>query len=179
MNDIYGQEGIEYVFEPYLKGKNGIRQIDMSVDGSITNEYIAEEAISGSDVVLTIDANLQRITEKALEDTINGIRNGEYGSRYPADAGAIVVMDVGTGEVLSMASYPDFEPGAFVGGIKQDVWNYYNAQENNTPIINRSIAGAYAPGSTFKMVTATAALETGEVRNKRKSKRYRSIPKRT
>ena len=91
MTDIYGQSGIEYVFEPFLKGTNGIKQIDMSVDGSTVGEYISEEAISGSDVVLTIDANLQRITEQALENTINGIRNGEYGGKkYPADAGAIV-----------------------------------------------------------------------------------------
>ena len=81
MNDIYGQEGAEYVFESFLKGKNGKKQIDMSVDGSIVDEYIAEEAVSGSDVVLTIDANLQAITEKALIDTINNIRDGEYGTR--------------------------------------------------------------------------------------------------
>lgn len=82
MNDIYGQTGVEYVFEPYLKGKNGIKQIDMSVNGEIVNEYVSEEAVSGSDVVLTIDANLQRITEQALEDTINNIKNGEYGTRF-------------------------------------------------------------------------------------------------
>lgn len=75
MNDIYGQTGIEYVFEPYLKGQNGIKQIDMSVDGSIANEYIEKEAIAGSNVVLTIDANLQKITEDALVNTIDGIRN--------------------------------------------------------------------------------------------------------
>ena len=168
MNDIYGQTGVEYVFEPYLKGKNGIKQIDMSVNGEIVDEYVSQEAISGSDVVLTIDANLQDITEKALKDTINNINNGEYGSRYPADAGAIVVMDVNSGDVLAMASYPDYEPSAFVGGISLDKWNYYTAKENNTPLMNRAIAGTYAPGSTFKMVTATAALQEGEVTTKEK-----------
>ncbi len=163
MNDIYGQTGIEYVFEPYLKGKNGIRQIDMSVDGSIVDEYIEKEAVAGSDVVLTIDANLQKITEKALEETINKVKNGGYGKPYDANAGAIVVMDVNTGEVLSMASYPNYEPSAFVGGISNDLWKSYNAKENNNPLINRAISGTYAPGSTFKMVTATAALETGNV----------------
>ncbi|MCI9365110.1 MAG: hypothetical protein HFJ54_00250 [Clostridia bacterium] len=168
MNDIYGQTGIEYVFEPYLKGKNGIKQIDMSVDGSIANEYIEEEAIAGSSVVLTLDANLQRITEQALENTINGIRSGEYGKKYEADAGAIVVMDVNSGDVLAMASYPDFDPNSFVGGINQDVWKAYNAKENRVPLMNRAIAGAYAPGSTFKMVTAITALQTGEVSIKEK-----------
>ena len=75
MSDIYGQTGVEYVFEKYLKGKNGVKQIDMSVDGEIVSEYVSEEATQGSDVVLTIDANLQSITEQALENTINNIRN--------------------------------------------------------------------------------------------------------
>ncbi len=96
------------------------------------------------------------------------MENMEHGSKYPADAGAIVVMNVGTGEVLSMASYPDFEPSAFVGGISQETWDYYRAEENNVPIMNRAIAGAYAPGSTFKMVTATAALQSGNVTAKEK-----------
>lgn len=75
MSDIYGQTGIEYVFEEYLKGTNGTKQIDMSVDGEIVDEYVEEEAVQGSNVVLTIDANLQAVTEQALEDTINNIRN--------------------------------------------------------------------------------------------------------
>ena len=65
INDMIGKTGIQYVFEEYLKGTDGIRQLDMAVDGTITEEYISKEAISGSDVILTIDANLQAITEKA------------------------------------------------------------------------------------------------------------------
>ena len=164
MSDIYGQAGIESVFESYLRGTNGIRQIDMSVNGEIVNEEIAEEAVAGSDVVLTIDANLQTITEKALEETINNIRNGAYNNKkYDANAGSIVVMDVASGEILSMASYPDFEPTSFVGGISKEKWNEYNSEENHNPLINRAIYGAYAPGSTYKMVTAVAALQTGAV----------------
>lgn len=169
MTDIYGQTGIEYAFEPYLKGTNGIKQIDMSVDGSIANEYVEEEAISGSDVVLTIDANLQAVTEKALRETIEGIRNGSFGGKkYDANAGAIVVMDVRSGEVLAMASNPDFEPGAYVGGISQETYNRYMAKESNNPLVNRAISGSYAPGSTFKLVTATSALQTEKVTVKEK-----------
>ncbi len=162
MSDIYGQTGIEYIFENYLKGKNGIKQIDMSVDGSIVNEYVSEEAIQGSDVVLTIDANLQAITEQALENTINDIRNGVHGSskQYDADAGAIVVMDVHSGEVLAMASYPDYDPSVWVGGISQAK---YDELKQNDALFNRAIAGTYAPGSTYKMVTALAALQTEAV----------------
>src|SRR5699024_10492396 len=105
MNDIIGKTGIEYVFEEYLKGKNGTKQIDMAVDGTTTAEYTAKEAVAGADVVLTIDANLQKITETALEANINKIASGGFGQRFDAKAGACVVMDVNTGEVLAMASY--------------------------------------------------------------------------
>lgn len=169
MTDIYGQTGVEYAFEPYLKGTNGVKQIDMSVDGSIANEYVEEEAVSGSDVVLTIDANLQAVTEKALKETIEGIRNGNFGGKkYDANAGAIVVMDVKSGEVLAMASNPDFDPGAYVGGISQETYNMYMAPESNTPLVNRAISGSYAPGSTYKLVTATSALQSEKVTVKEK-----------
>ncbi len=162
MTDVYGQNGIEFVFESYLKGKNGIKQIDMSVDGNVVSEYNEKEAISGSNVVLTIDANLQAATEKALE---NAIVNSESLDKRAKDAsaGAIVTMNVKTGEILSMASYPDFEPGQWVGGIDKSVWNSYNSEENNSPLINRAIYSTYAPGSTYKMVTAVASLQTGNV----------------
>ena len=114
-NDIIGKTGIEYALEEYLKGKNGIKQIDMSVDGTTTAEYISEEAISGSDVVLTIDANLQRVTESALANNIQKIASGGFGKSYDAKAGACVVMNVNSGEILAMASYPDYNPEDFVG----------------------------------------------------------------
>ena len=167
MSDIYGQTGVEYVFESYLKGKNGTKQIDMSVDGGIVSENTSVEALQGSDVVLTIDANLQAITEKALKNTINDIRNGTYGehNKYDATAGAIVVMNVNSGEVLSMASYPDYDPNIWVGGIKQE--EYDSLKETNA-LFNRAISGTYAPGSTYKMVPAVAALQTGAVTIKEK-----------
>ena len=163
LNDRIGKTGIEYIFEPYLKGKNGIKQIDMAVDGSITGEEVVEEAISGNDVVLTIDGNLQKITEDALKTNIEKIRNGGYGKAYEANAASAVVMNVKTGEVLSMASFPNFEPQLFVDGISQEKYNEYTSKEANSPFLNRSISSVYAPGSTFKMVTALASLETGAV----------------
>ena len=163
MNDEFGRTAIESLFEKYLKGKNGVKQIDMSVDGTVVDEYIVKEAVAGSDVVLTIDSKLQEVTEKALEDTINDISSGAYGKTYGANAGAIVVMDVKNGEILSMASYPDYDPNSWVGGISNSDWNYYNAEESNKPLWNRAIQSAYAPGSTFKMLTAIAALESGAV----------------
>lgn len=164
LNDRIGKTGIEYIFEPYLKGKNGVKQIDMAVDGSITGEATVKEATSGNDVVLTIDANLQKITEDALKNNIEKIRSGGYGKPYEANAAAAVVMNVRTGEILSMASFPNFEPQLFVNGISAEKYNEYISKEANSPFLNRSISSVYAPGSTFKMVTALASLETGAVK---------------
>lgn len=159
-NDLIGKTGIQYVFEKYLRGKNGIRQIDMDVNGNITGEYITEEPIVGADVQLTIDANIQSVAEKALKEDIEKISNGGYAETSEATAGAVVVMNIKTGEVLALASYPDFEPQLFVNGISNEKYQEYNEEQ---ALYNRAISGAYAPGSTFKMVTAMAGLETGKI----------------
>ncbi len=161
-NDIIGKTGIEYVFEEYLKGRNGTKQIDMAVDGTTTAEYIAEEAIAGSDVVLTIDANLQKIAEDALAANIQKIAAGGFGQRYDANAGAVVVMNVNSGEVLAMASYPDYNPAEFVGGISNENWAKYRDNQYK-PLVNKATQNSYSPGSTFKMVTAIAGLESGVI----------------
>ena len=161
-NDIIGKTGIEYVFEEYLKGKNGTKQIDMAVDGTTTAEYVSKEATAGSDVVLTIDANLQKVTEDALASNIQKIASGGFGKAYNAKAGACVVMNVNSGEVLAMASYPNYDPSDFVGGISTEAWNNYT---NNTakPLVDKAIQNSYSPGSTYKMVTAIAGLESGAI----------------
>lgn len=161
-NDIIGKTGVEYVFEEYLKGKNGTKQIDMAVDGSITAEYVAEEAIAGSDIVLTIDANLQKITEQALASNIQKIASGGFGQKFDAKAGACVVMNVNSGEVLAMASYPDYNPADFVGGISTENWNNYTNNESK-PLVDKAIQNSYSPGSTYKMITAIAGLESGAI----------------
>ena len=162
INDIIGKTGIENIFEEYLKGKNGKKQIDMAVDGSSSGEYITEEATAGSNIVLTIDANLQRIVENALATNIQKIASGGFSKAYDAQAGSAVVMNVKTGEILAMVSYPDYDPSLFVGGISTENWNNYNTNPNH-PLVNKAMQVSYAPGSTFKMVSAIAALETGVV----------------
>ena len=159
-DDIIGKTGIEYACEEYLKGVDGTKQIDMSVDGTVNEEYITEEATKGCDVVLTIDANLQKVTEEALVQTIDKIRNGGFAQRYDANAGAAVVMNVKTGEILAMASYPTYNPQDFVGGISSDKWAEYRDNPYR-PLRNKAAQDAYEPGSVFKMVTAIAALESG------------------
>lgn len=159
-DDVIGKTGIQKVFETYLKGQDGIKQIDMTVDGTITSEYVAEEAIAGSDVILTIDASLQEVAENALEKNIKKIASGGFGEKKDAKSGAVVVMNVKTGEVLALASYPDYEPGLFIDGISQKVYDSYQEGSN---LYNRAVSGSYAPGSTFKMAVALAGLETEKI----------------
>lgn len=169
-NDIIGRIGIEYIMEDYLKGKNGIKQIDMAVDGTITDEYVAEEAIAGSDVILTLDANLQQVTENTLKNSIQSI---ETSAGVQITGASAVVMKVKTGEVLAMASYPDFDPSDFASSISTEKWNYYTKEEESAyarmhPFVNRAISSPSSPGSTYKMVTAIAGLETGAITTKEK-----------
>lgn len=161
MSDYVGKTGIEYTFEEYLKGTDGVKQIDMAVDGTVNDEYVVEEATGGSDVVLTIDANLQQVAENSLEKAVIGLQNGEYNNeKFKSTWGAVVVMEVSTGEILAMASYPDYDPNIFVGGISSRDWN--DVRDGNK-LFNNAIQGSSAPGSTFKMVTGIAALETGAI----------------
>lgn len=161
-NDMVGKSGIEYIFEKYLKGTNGVKQIDMDVNGTTTDEYISKEAVAGSDIILTIDSKLQAITEEALKANIEKIASGGFGRVYGADAGSAVVLNVKTGEVIAMASYPDYNPSDFANGIDTNTWNYYINGETK-PLENKAISMNYSPGSTFKMITALAGLETGAI----------------
>ena len=162
IDDIIGKTGIEYMFEKYLKGTDGEKQVDMSVDGTITGEYVTQNAVAGNDVVLTIDANLQKVTETSLENCINKIKSGGFSETYDARGGAVVVMNVNTGEVLASASYPTYNPEWFIGTLETDKWNYMNDSKTH-PLLNKTIQAAYEPGSIFKMITAIAGLETGVI----------------
>lgn len=162
LNDYIGKTGLEYVLEKYLKGQDGIKQTDMSIEGTTTAEYTTKEAIGGSDVVLTIDAKIQQVAEKSLKENIEKINSGGFGVSHETGTGVAIVLDVKTGDVLAMCSYPDFEPTLFLEGISNEKWEEYT-QEGKSALINRCIQSAYAPGSIFKMVSAIAGLETGNI----------------
>jgi len=162
-NDIIGRSGIEYVFEKYLKGTNGIKKVEMDFNGKINEEYEVDPSIKGNDVILTIDGNLQKVAEEKLKANIEKISSGGFKYKYEdANAGSVIVMDVNTGEILAMASYPNYDPSLFIGGISTKEWN---ALINNgaKPLYDRTIQASYAPGSTFKMVSAVAALESNSI----------------
>ena len=159
-DDYVGRTGIESLFEKYLRGKKGKEEIEMTVDGTVTGETVTKDPEQGSTVVLTIDSKLQEVAETALKNNIEKIRNGGFSSRYDAKGGCVAVIDVHSGEILAMASCPDYDPNSWVGGIS--VADYNKIKENNA-LFNKAVSGSYAPGSIFKMVTALAGLETGAI----------------
>ena len=167
-NDIIGKTGIEATFEDFLRGQNGIKRVEMDSNGIISDEVETTESSMGNSVVLTIDMDLQAKSEEVLEKYVKKIQTGEYEERFSdATAGALVVLDVKTGEVLSLASYPTYNPDEFTDGISNSEYEkYFN--DKDKPMYNRAIQGAYSPGSTFKPLTAIAAIESGAVGVKEK-----------
>ncbi len=151
MDALVGESGAEKAFEEWLRGKNGTRLVTTDDKGKITGEVYVEEPKPGSTVALTLDLDLQTATEEALSTTIEGMIDKDSDQR----GGAAAVVKVGTGEVLALASYPSFDLSTF-----GQEYNNLLADER-LPMFNRAVNGTYAPGSTFKMVTAVAALESG------------------
>ncbi len=162
MNDYIGKQGLEKILESDLRGENGKQRVIKNKNGEVTGSEVTQEPVSGNNAILTIDLEMQRVLEEGLADTINSIRSRGYASRkskngQDANVGSAVVLDVNTGEVLAMASYPGYD----LANFNKD---YADLSSNkNKPLINRALSGTYEPGSTFKMVTATAALEKGVI----------------
>lgn len=151
MNDLVGKDGVEKAFESYLRGTDGRRLITTDETVKITGELYTREPQPGGTVALTLDIDLQADVEAALAETISGMIDKDSNER----GGAAAVVSVGTGEVLALASYPTYDLSTF----NEDYDELVNDQR--LPMFNRATQGIYAPGSTFKMVTAVAALESG------------------
>ena len=154
INDIIGKSGLESAFESTLKGKDGKMKITYDAEGEIISEEIIEEAIPGATVVSTIDMDLQRVTYNALEKQILNLRNtAEAGKGRESEGGVAVVIEVGSGEILAAANYPSYDLATYYEDYSELLATDY------TPLFNRAAEGLYAPGSTFKPVVATAALQ--------------------
>ena len=182
-NAIIGKTGIEESFEDALNGKNGIRKVEVDVVGNTTNTIDEEKAIPGDTVYLTIDSKLQKVAEEALQETLEKIQvGGIYESQWGnfqfgiynrlnrpyehATSGAIVAVDVKTGQLLAMASYPAYDPNLFSTGISTFDWqSLFPEDEDNPmaprPLYNVATQTALEPGSTYKMVMGLAALDKG------------------
>ena len=159
--DHVGQSGLEYQYDAYLRGSNGYKAIEVDATGVKQGDGRGVPAVPGRNLRLTIDLDLQRATETALREGVRIARSAGRGSA--ARAAAAVAIDPRNGDVLSLASFPTYDPTIFVEpGHDREVVATLNNQR--TPLTNRAIAGLYPPGSTYKVVTAIAAMQLGFVR---------------
>jgi penicillin-binding protein 2 len=163
--DEVGKSGVERIFEDDLRGTPGERLVEVDPRGVEMNTRSVVEPKPGSDLQLSIDADLQRSVEQMLAQSLADARVRP--KRRPTDpdvkapGGAAIVMDVKTGELLALASNPTYNPEAFVGGISASRFAELNDPAAHAPLNDRAVTSVYAPGSTFKLITAYAALETG------------------
>ncbi|MBE7047217.1 MAG: penicillin-binding protein 2 [Ruminococcaceae bacterium] len=155
-NSIIGKDGLEKYLEPYIKGKDGLSSVKYRVDGNVEKSTEEIPAIAGDNAILTIDLELQKAVEEALKNTINRLYNSDNPESTPR-SGSVVCMDVNTGDVLALANYPTYS----LKNFDKDYDDLY--KDPAKPMFNRAISGTYAPGSTFKMLTAIAGLEEGKV----------------
>lgn len=176
-DEIIGKTGIEESYQDNLKGKNGKSLVTVDSAGNRKQTISQTPSEPGDDLYLSIDADLQEQAEKSLEGVLDAISQGyqyesDYGTFMPlrqaphASSGAVVVSNVKTGEVLAMASFPDYDPNLFSTGISQSDWESLQVEEDSGPLVPRPMLNiatqtAVMPGSTFKLVTSLAALESG------------------
>ena len=176
-DEIIGKTGVEESYQDNLKGKNGKSLVTVDSAGNRRQTISQTPSEPGDDLYLSIDADLQEQAEKSLEGVLDAISRGyqyesDYGSFMPlrpaphASSGAVVVSNVKTGEVLAMASFPDYDPNLFSTGISQSDWEGLQVEEDSGPLVPRPMLNiasqtAVMPGSTFKLVTSLAALESG------------------
>lgn len=165
LGDEIGKAGVEATYEDQLRGTPGSRTIEVSA----TEEYLGEvmeervEPAPGDDVWLTIDIDIQYFAEQALDEMMEERREAiqAVGGTYPVPQGSVVIIDPRNGEIIAMASSPDYDPALLVNGISSDLWEQLNDEAAGQPFVNWAIQGMWAPGSTFKLFTAHAALESG------------------
>ncbi len=182
-NDFIGIAGVEKTMEKYLTSntsdRRGAETIEVNKHGTVTRELDRTAAADGDDVMLTIDLPLQTVVEHALQNAIEKIRaveeeklaaNEESYRKKRADldikmaeTGSIVVLNVHTGQVLAMASYPTFDPNKFISGLSTEDADALFGDDSNMPTLNRAIASRLAPGSIFKMATGLAGLMEGKI----------------
>jgi penicillin-binding protein 2 len=142
-----GKGGVERILDKALRGQSGYAQVEINAAGKVQRELARREGTPGPDVTMSVDLELQRYATGLLAQH---------------ESGAAVLLDVHTGEVLVLASHPAFDPNAFVGGIGGEIWRQLN-NNPTAPLNNKCIQGQYSPGSTFKMMTAIAALDSGAI----------------
>lgn len=156
MGDPIGKVGLEKQYDQILRGTKGVQQVHIDVLGRTVSTAEVRPPVPGPDLYLNLDVDLQAVAEKALGETLRELwtQNGER------SGGTVVVMDAKTGDVRALASLPQYDPRPFSRGIKTKEYQAL-LDDDGYPLVNRMIHSAFSPGSTFKMITASAALQGG------------------
>ncbi|WP_329018761.1 penicillin-binding protein 2 [Streptomyces sp. NBC_00690] len=164
-SDQVGRSGLERTYDKALRGKAGVTRYEVDNLGRVIGEADRDEAQPGANLVTSIDARVQAVAEYELNGAMKAARKeidkNNTGKNYKADAGAVVVMENKTGRIISMASQPTYDPNAWVGGISAKDYNKLTSKDSNYPLLNRAIQGQAAPGSIFKVISSTAAVNAG------------------
>jgi penicillin-binding protein 2 len=163
-SDQIGRSGLESVYDAQLRGKAGVTRYEVDNLGRVIGKAGDTPAQPGDNLVTSIDARVQAVTEKELARAMADARKNfdrNTHRNYEADSGAAVVMDNRTGQIIAMASAPTYDPNAWVGGISAKDYKALTDAESNYPLLNRAIQGQSAPGSTFKVVSTSAAVNAG------------------
>ncbi|HEX8080419.1 MAG TPA: penicillin-binding transpeptidase domain-containing protein [Jatrophihabitans sp.] len=155
--DTIGRSGLEESYDSVLRGVNGEQRVQLDPRGEAVGQDATIPARPGNTLVTSLDADVQALAERSLAAQIAASR----AKGKPAPSGALVVMDPHTGRVIAAASYPTYDPAAFVGGISVTDYAKLTAPTAGDPLVGRAIAGAYAPGSTFKLISAADNVSTG------------------
>ncbi|MEV0257244.1 penicillin-binding protein 2 [Streptomyces sp. NPDC050732] len=163
-SDQVGRSGLERTYDKQLRGKAGVTRYEVDNLGRVIGKAESDAAQPGANVVTSIDARVQAVSEYWLNDAMKKARqefDKNTGENYKADAGAVVVMENKTGRIVSMASNPTYDPNAWVGGISGKDYARLTGKKSNYPLLNRAIQGQAAPGSIFKVIPTTAAVNAG------------------
>jgi len=163
VNEVLGKAGLEYQYDNLLRGTPGVKTIVVDRREAITNVLNETAPISGDHLVTSIDAKLQAVVEEQLQAAIARARGGSVDKKgaRKADSGAAVVMDVKTGRILAMASYPTYDPNIWENGISQQQATDLYSDAKSVPALSRALQGTFAPASTFKVVSVVAADRAG------------------
>ncbi|NUK02740.1 penicillin-binding protein 2 [Streptomyces lunaelactis] len=163
-SDQIGRSGIERTYDKELRGKAGVTRYEVDNLGRVIGQAAKDEAQPGANLVTSIDARVQAVAEYELNGAMKAARlefDKNTDENYKADAGAVVVMENKTGRIISMASQPTYDPNSWVGGISGKDYAKLTGKDSNYPLLNRAIQGQAAPGSIFKVISSTAAVNAG------------------
>jgi penicillin-binding protein 2 len=163
LNDEIGKYGVEKVYEAELRGKPGLRRLEVDANGHPVRVISEDPPVAGDDLVLNLNIDVQAVAEQALKSGLDRASHRASGNDHAnqGSVGSTVVIDPQNGGVLAMASYPTFSPADFVDGISGSEWAFLTDKANHYPLNNWALQGQYAPGSTFKPFTAASGLADG------------------